>query len=222
MEGSRRRNNQEFSPCFSHSARALPSKQSLSTAGIEKEQEGIIFDIHKESTEQTVSSSQTDSSTSLEIEADKISTKNRRTRKKKKKSGGASRKLTPEVGQDIDRNMRILVVDDIKLNRKILVSLLTRLGFQNVSTAVNGQVAFKLVTTVGSGVGSAQDESPPLPPVRAKNDGQELFDLVFMDLAMPVMNGFESTAKIQEAMSKKDQPVICAFTASTMEHDRIR
>ena len=87
----------------------------------------------------------------------------------------------------------ILVVDDKWENRSILVDILTPLGFQ--------------VTEAGDGleaVSKAVDCRP---------------DVIFMDLVMPVMDGFEATQKIRQASELKDV-VIVASSASVFEQNR--
>ena len=88
---------------------------------------------------------------------------------------------------------RILIVDDSKTNRKIMVQLLERVGFQ-VREAVNGQ--------------EAVDEWLRWQP-----------HMIWMDLRMPVMNGYEATEQIK-SRSLTSSPAIIALTASTSEEER--
>jgi CheY-like chemotaxis protein len=82
----------------------------------------------------------------------------------------------------VDR--RILVVDDIPLNTKILVMHLTKLGY-SVDTANDGQQA----------VASCMAKS---------------YMLVFMDLDMPIMDGFEATRLIRnyEKPRRRHTPIV--------------
>jgi CheY-like chemotaxis protein len=73
---------------------------------------------------------------------------------------------------EADQAMRVLVVDDIVLNRLVLSKMLTKLGCEVVH-ASNGKEAVDAF---------------------AKND----FPLVFMDLLMPVMDGYEATREIRK------------------------
>ncbi|MFN6487226.1 MULTISPECIES: ATP-binding protein [unclassified Nostoc] len=88
---------------------------------------------------------------------------------------------------------RILVVEDKLENRRLLVELLTPIGFE-VREAVNGQDAINLW----------QSWSP---------------NLIWMDLRMPIMNGFEATQHIKAA--GVPAPVIIALTGSAFEEDRL-
>ncbi len=90
----------------------------------------------------------------------------------------------------------VLVVDDHRINRKTATLLLEKLGFR-VSTAENGLEALDLVRS-------------------------EDFDMIFMDVQMPMMDGYETSRTIR-AMGGKfaDLPII-ALTANAMENDRER
>jgi signal transduction histidine kinase/DNA-binding NarL/FixJ family response regulator len=88
---------------------------------------------------------------------------------------------------------RVLVVDDRSENRLVLQSLLEPLGFA-VDLATNGQEA----------VEQARRERP---------------DLIFMDLIMPVMLGFEAAAVIRADPALAHVPII-AVSASVMDPDR--
>ncbi|MBN3907013.1 MAG: response regulator [Nostoc sp. NMS1] len=88
---------------------------------------------------------------------------------------------------------RILIVEDKLENRRLLVELLKPVGFE-VREAVNGQDAIELW----------QNWSP---------------NLIWMDLRMPIMNGFEATKHIKAAGAQA--PVIIALTGSAFEEDRL-
>ncbi len=88
---------------------------------------------------------------------------------------------------------RILVVDDRPENRLVLLNFLEPVGFA-VALAENGQEAVEQV--------------PHFKP-----------DLIFMDLVMPVMMGFEAVAAIHDMPDYKTLPII-AVSASVLETDR--
>jgi PAS domain S-box-containing protein len=89
-------------------------------------------------------------------------------------------------------NPKILVVDDVNLNRELVVGLLANSNVQIIE-AVNGKIA----------VEAASEHAP---------------DLVLMDLLMPEMDGYEATRLIKGNDRLKPMPVI-ALTASAMKED---
>ena len=88
---------------------------------------------------------------------------------------------------------KILVVEDNLDNRRILVYRLKRIGDFEILEASNGQEALGLV-----------EAEPP--------------DVIFMDLKMPVMDGWEATKKIRQLEFGKGIPII-ALTAQAMAGD---
>jgi PAS domain S-box-containing protein len=94
---------------------------------------------------------------------------------------------------DNQPDYRILVVDDRWENRQLLLRLLESVGFQ-VQEAENGAVAVEIW----------QQWKP---------------HLIWMDMRMPVMNGYEATRQIR-SLSLTDQTVIIGLTASAFEQDR--
>ena len=86
-----------------------------------------------------------------------------------------------------------LVCDDNPMNREVICEHLARVGLETV-TAQNGKLAVEIV----------QDYA---------DAGKPPFDLIFMDVFMPVMDGFEATSKIIELNTTS--PII-ATTANVM------
>ncbi len=92
---------------------------------------------------------------------------------------------------------RILLVEDIELNQEIVVEMLSVTGVQ-VEVADNGAKAVEMF--------------------EASPEGH--FDLIFMDIQMPVMNGYEATEKIRSLSRKDAQTVwIVAMTANAFVED---
>ena len=92
---------------------------------------------------------------------------------------------------------RILVVEDNDLNREIAMEILSMSGAQ-VETAENGKEAVEMVQASSKGY----------------------YDLILMDLQMPVMNGYEATKAIR-ALERPDAariPII-AMTADAFSED---
>ena len=88
---------------------------------------------------------------------------------------------------------RILIVDDRWDNRQLLIRLLNPLGFA-LTEANNGAEAIELW----------QEWAP---------------DLIWMDMRMPVMTGYEATKRIKATEAGQTTPII-ALTASTFEEER--
>ncbi|MGK7927637.1 MAG: ATP-binding protein [Spirulina sp.] len=88
---------------------------------------------------------------------------------------------------------RILITDDRETNRKLLVKLLAPLGFE-LKEACNGAEAVEMC-----------DSWQP--------------HLIFMDLRMPVMDGYEANKQIKSTL-KGQAPAIIAITASILEEER--
>jgi two-component system, sensor histidine kinase and response regulator len=95
------------------------------------------------------------------------------------------------------RPLRILVAEDNRVNQLLAVRTLEKAG-HSVAVANNGEEALAAI-------------------------GSERFDLVLMDVQMPVMDGFETTARIREREQKTGQHIaIVAMTAHALKEDRER
>ncbi len=93
---------------------------------------------------------------------------------------------------------KILLVDDIDVNREIGTAILEMSGFE-VETAVNGADAVDTLIAKGAGY----------------------YDVVLMDVQMPVMGGYEATQKIRALEDKKLATIpILAMTANAFDEDR--
>ena len=92
--------------------------------------------------------------------------------------------------------MRVLLVEDNEINQEVAQYILLHSGAR-VAVAANGQLAVDLLAA------SPRD-----------------FDVVLMDLQMPVLNGYEATQAIR-ALGLSELPII-AMTANAMDDDRLR
>lgn len=92
------------------------------------------------------------------------------------------------------RQSRILIVDDLRLVRKIITDTLTELGFTKVEEAVDGADAFKKLE-------AAVAEGNP-------------YALVFSDWNMPVMSGFDFLVKCRAHEAFKSVPIIMVTAES--------
>ena len=107
--------------------------------------------------------------------------------------------LEKEARGDPDATASILVVEDNPTNRTVAVALLNLLGLHNVDTAENGEEAIEKLAA-------------------------KRYDLVFMDIQMPLLDGLQALALIRDPASKvadHDVPVV-AMTANALPGERER
>lgn len=97
----------------------------------------------------------------------------------------------------VDATLDILLVEDHVVNQKLAVALLERWGHR-VHIADHGQIALEMLAASGA-----------------------KFDLVLMDMMMPVMDGLEATRLIRAREQGSRIPII-AMTANAMASDRER
>lgn len=102
------------------------------------------------------------------------------------------------IPEDYFLGKRVLLVDDNKVNRTIAIYLLKNKGFK-VDEAENGQVAVNKINEMGP----------------------DYYDVVLMDVLMPVMDGYEATETIKEQYPELRAPII-ALSANAFDEDRRR
>ena len=92
---------------------------------------------------------------------------------------------------------KILVAEDNVFNQKVALKVLERLGY-SPTIVENGKEAFDATF-------------------------KEEYDLIFMDVEMPIMDGIKTTENIRAAEHKLEKkPIIIAMTANAMNEDKIR
>jgi signal transduction histidine kinase/CheY-like chemotaxis protein len=90
--------------------------------------------------------------------------------------------------------MRILLAEDNPVNQKVGIRLLEKLGY-HPDVAANGQEALDAVR-------------------------RQSYDIVLMDMQMPVMDGLEASRVVVQEYSVQTRPLIVAMTANVLESDR--
>ena len=88
--------------------------------------------------------------------------------------------------------LRILVAEDNKTNQQVAIKILSKLGYE-AALAENGDEALEMVS-------------------------EAQYDIIFMDVQMPVKDGLEATRMIRLCLNT--QPVIIAMTANAISGDR--
>ena len=104
------------------------------------------------------------------------------------------RQIQPRMPEELSSTfpLRILVAEDNVINQQVIQFILQKMGYQP-AIVENGKEAVEASANID-------------------------YDIIFMDLQMPEMDGLEATRLIRNS-GRTDQPVIIALTANTMEGD---
>ncbi|HRI48447.1 MAG TPA: response regulator, partial [Ignavibacteriaceae bacterium] len=96
--------------------------------------------------------------------------------------------------ETVDKKIKILVAEDNLINQKLLFRLLQKMNAE-----------FKIVNNGEEVMNAVEDEN---------------YDLIFMDIHMPIMDGVQATKLIKEkAASGAKDSIIIAMTANVMKND---
>jgi signal transduction histidine kinase/CheY-like chemotaxis protein len=99
-------------------------------------------------------------------------------------------------GNVLNTNLKILVVEDNLINQKVITKVLERLGFSS-DIANDGFEAIQMVK-------------------------KKTYDLIFMDMEMPEIDGIEATQRIRSLFAHARPPIIVAMTANATTEDKTR
>lgn len=101
---------------------------------------------------------------------------------------------------NFNKNIKILIVEDIIYNRNMLENMILSLKYTHVDSAENGKIALNMLH-------DAMDSNEP-------------YDIILLDLRMPLMNGYE----LIETIKRKNWnlPKIIVVTASVIDEDKQR
>ncbi len=90
--------------------------------------------------------------------------------------------------------LKILLVEDNLINQKVTVRLMKRFGY-NIDVVSNGEEAINTIK-------------------------KNYYDIIFMDIQMPILDGIEATKRIIKMFPKEKCPIIIAMTAAVMKGDK--
>lgn len=102
---------------------------------------------------------------------------------------------------EVKRPTQVLVVDDNRINLNLMVTFMKKRHLSELVSAENGKLAVEAVERMPNG-----------------------FDIIFMDMSMPVMNGFEATRAIRALERENDgrkPAVIIALTGLSSSRDEV-
>lgn len=92
---------------------------------------------------------------------------------------------------------RILLAEDNSVNQKVLILLFNKLGYQT-DLVENGLAVLEMITV----------------------KGDDFYDLIFMDMYMPEIDGLTATRLLRDRLSSRTHPIIIAVTANAFAEDR--
>ena len=101
-----------------------------------------------------------------------------------------------ETANIVTEKIRVLLVDDNKVNQFLGKRILNNLGIENVDLASGGEEALRLMAV-------------------------QAYDIVLTDVEMPGMNGYMLSQHIRNLKNLQNRPVIVALTANASDEDRI-
>lgn len=120
---------------------------------------------------------------------------------KTRKTRAAPSKLPEELRQlGTNHPLRILLVEDNVINQKVTAKYLAQLGYVDYDICSNGLEVIGMLK---------------------QKKLEQNYDVIFMDLHMPEMNGHETAKRIRSMYREEEQPTIIALTASDSVEDTI-
>ena len=107
---------------------------------------------------------------------------------------------TSSPASKFNKNVRILIAEDVSYNRNMLKNMIESMGYSRVETAENGKIAFKMLE-------------------KSWTNG-EPYDILLLDIRMPIMDGYD----VIDAIKRKtwSLPKIVVVSALVTGEDRLR
>jgi len=119
------------------------------------------------------------------------------------------------------QSLECLLVDDNPVNQKVISRMLGRMGIVP-ELANNGQEAVELCRARAEAVNKAREEATARGEDAEADPKIKQYDVVFMDIWMPVLSGHQATTEIRVTVPgvTAEEPFIVAMTACVMPGDR--
>lgn len=112
-------------------------------------------------------------------------------------SVGANKPVNQELKEKPLTDIRILIAEDVRINQVVIQKMLESYGLTSIEIANNGEEAVKKIK-------------------------EKWYDVILMDIQMPVMDGLEASSLISDQFKEQKKPVIIAITANAMITDQER
>lgn len=111
----------------------------------------------------------------------------------------------------INTGIHIIIIDDSESNQVVLKQLLNKIGYYNTTCCANGEQAVELVK---------KNNGIKLPKTSGKITSYSDYDVVLMDMRMPVMDGVETAKKINKMFCERvfSPFIIGVFTTPESEY----
>jgi CheY-like chemotaxis protein len=124
----------------------------------------------------------------------------------------------PDIAATGARPLRLLLVEDNVVNRKVALAMLRNLGY-DADIAADGLEAIAKIESAkieSAKIESAKIESAKIESAKIESDG---YDAVFMDVQMPRLDGLEATREICRRWPAGSRPRIIGMTAHALDGD---
>ena len=106
----------------------------------------------------------------------------------------------------MDTRINIIIVEDTESNQVVLKQMLNKIGYYNITCCINGEKAVELVKK-NQGIKNNR--------VNGKFTSHSAYNVILMDMRMPVMDGAEAAKKINKMFSEQNfKPVIIGISAT--------
>ena len=116
--------------------------------------------------------------------------------------------------------MKIMVVDDVSLNRAIAIRWIRQMGAHDIFEACDGFSCIDTLTSAKKQEIDKQCLGEDAEKDHAENTRDKCVDLILMDVSMPGIDGLETTRRIRNLLPPEAQPFVAGVSAFSSEQDR--